>query len=303
MQAPKRQKIYYLQHLEEHGWAVVPEVLSTEEVNNYTSQFWDWLESFGTLKRDDQLTWKEPSNWPPGHRGIIQHFGIGHAEFVWALRTHPAILAIFSELWNTEDLLVSFDGACAASPSMKCTSWAHIDQDQRKAGQYLCVQGLVTLQQAGGQYGGLVVYDKGHLAHEYLFQKFPIQRKTKDWVKLTPEQNAWYFENGCKEILIAAPAGSILLWDSRTPHWAVRPIVPQPRLAVYLCYAPRSKATEKALKKKQKAFNERRMTTHWPIDATLFPKKAWPNPKPDVFTDRPTITNPSTTVLRLAGFN
>jgi hypothetical protein len=300
MQEPKRQKVWFVDHLAEHGWAVVVNVLSAEEVSSYVSRFWDWLESFGTLKRNDDITWMDAKNWPPGPRGMIQNFGIGHAEFVWALRTHPAVLAVFAELWGTDDLLVSFDGACAAPPYLATQntnkSWAHIDQDERKAGQYLCVQGLVTLQYAG--------YDKGHLLHAELFKKFAIERKTKDWVKLTEAQQEWYFSKGCREIYVNAPPGSILLWDSRTPHWAKRPISTalQPRLAVYLCYTRRDKATVRELKRKQKAFTERRMTTHWPSEATLFPKKAWPNFRPDVFTDRPTITNPSAAVLRLAGF-
>ena len=49
------------------------------------------------------------------------------------------------------------------------------------------------------------------------------------------------------------------------------------RAVCYLCYQPRSllpstKAIEKCLKKKQKAFAELRTTSHWPLKSKLFAK-------------------------------
>lgn len=38
-----------------------------------------------------------------------------------------------------------------------------------------------------------------------------------------------------------------------------------------MCYEPRSHCTEKNLIKKQKAFENMRMTTHWPCKVKLFP--------------------------------
>jgi len=43
---------------------------------------------------------------------------------------------------------------------------------------------------------------------------------------------------------------------------------------VYTCYQPRSLATEKDLALKREAYNDRRVTTHWPaMNVTLFPKE------------------------------
>lgn len=43
---------------------------------------------------------------------------------------------------------------------------------------------------------------------------------------------------------------------------------------MYVCYQPSSLATEKDLALKQEAYNDRRVTTHWPaMNVRLFPKE------------------------------
>lgn len=46
---------------------------------------------------------------------------------------------------------------------------------------------------------------------------------------------------------------------------------PNFRNIVYVCYEPRNHCTTKKLKKKQKAFENMRMTSHWSCKITLFP--------------------------------
>ena len=44
------------------------------------------------------------------------------------------------------------------------------------------------------------------------------------------------------------------------------------RHVVYVCYQPRSLATDKDLALKREAYNDRRVTTHWPaMNVKLFP--------------------------------
>ncbi len=46
------------------------------------------------------------------------------------------------------------------------------------------------------------------------------------------------------------------------------------RHVVYTCYQPKSLATEKDLALKREAYNDRRVTTHWPaMNVKLFPKE------------------------------
>lgn len=304
-------------HLEEHGWAVIPNVFTLEECEKYKSRFWDWLESFGTgLKRDSRESWMREENWPPNRRGLLQHYGVGHADFVWDLRLDPRVIEIFANIWQTDDLLVSFDGACASRPEKKESynkSWAHCDQGPRLAGKYECIQGLVTLSAAGPGQGGLVVYDGSHKLHKQFFEKFPgkalavLKSGKPDWVLLEPQHRQWYFEQGVQEIQPAAPPGSILLWNSSTIHYARRPAVGEKhcRMAVYLCYQPRNKANEAMLKKKQNAFTKRRMTNHWAARPKLFPEKFYPVFDTSIlerFSHRPTVQQTTPLMLKLAGF-
>jgi ectoine hydroxylase-related dioxygenase (phytanoyl-CoA dioxygenase family) len=313
----KRQKGQsWKEHLESKGWAVVPSVLSTEKVELYKSCFWDWMESFGSgIDRSNPESWTS-SNWPLSIRGLLQHYRIGHAKFVWDLRTEQAVLDVFAKLWATYDLLVSFDGACCAKPSRDndnlFNTWAHLDQGPKKAGLYECVQGLVTLTEAGPGLGGLLVYENSHLLHKQFFKCFPQTAEnvgSADWCKLEPHERQWYYDRGCKQVQPVAPPGSLILWDSRTVHWAARPNknAEHCRMAVYLCYVPRSKATKKSLEKRKTAFEKRRMTSHWPAQPKLFPEKPRTYGNDEVlkkFTDRPTLTKEQETpqILKLVGY-
>lgn len=314
----KRQKApQWLEHLKTEGWAVIPSVLPKDKTEQYKSRFWEWMESFGSgLKRNYSSTWKW-ANWPLSIRGLLQHYRIGHSKFVWDLRTEEAVIEIFSLIWGTEDLLVSFDGACLAKPSrnettMQADSWAHLDQGPKRAGNFECVQGLMTFSEAGPGLGGLVVYSKSHKLHKEFFEAFPkLAKKTgnSDWCKFEEKHRQWYFDHGAVEEQPAAPPGSVILWDSRTVHWAARPSKGQThcRMAVYLCYVPRSHAIRKDLEKKRKAFEDRRMTSHWPAQPRLFPKQPRTYGRLDVltkFTDRPVITNDEVTpkIRQLVGY-
>lgn len=314
----KRRKIpNWLGHLRAHGYATIPCVLSEDKVKDYKTSFWDWMESFGSgIDRNNSTTWKT-ENWPQSIRGLIQHYRVGHAKFVWDIRTEKEVLEVFSTIWETEDLLVSFDGACLAKPSHiettpETDSWAHLDQGPKKAGRFECVQGLMTFSEAGPDLGGLVVYKNSHALHKKFFKRFPkVEKKvgSSDWCKLEPKHRKWYFRHGAVEIQPTAPPGSIILWDSRTVHWAARPAksMDHCRMAVYLCYVPRNRAAKKDIEKKRTAFDERRMTSHWPAQPKLFPKQPRTYGNVEIlekFTDRPVITKADETpqIRKLAGY-
>jgi DNA-directed RNA polymerase subunit H (RpoH/RPB5) len=60
MEAVRAKMVEAARHLEEHGWAVVPEVLSPEQANELLDQLWITLEavSLGRVKRADPTTWR-----------------------------------------------------------------------------------------------------------------------------------------------------------------------------------------------------------------------------------------------------
>ena len=90
----------------------------------------------------------------------------------------------------------------------------------------------------------------------------------------TEEQRDFY--KNCPVHCVKAKRGSLILWDSRTVHQGIESKKGRRKMnireVIYVCYTPRSRANEKILKKKRKAFEDKRMTTHWPCKVTLFPK-------------------------------
>ena len=117
-----------------------------------------------------------------------------------------------------------------------------------------------------------------HKYHKEFQERFQINDK-KDWYLLkkgVKDGEQFYRDKGCSYKKIMCPRGSLVLWDSRTIHCGMEPMRerenPNIRCIIYLCYMPRSMATPAQLRKKRKAFEEMRSTTHWPCKSILFGK-------------------------------
>ena len=82
--------------LEKYGVAIIPSVLSQSETEEMKNGMWDSLEHItqkmeAPLSRDDQNTWRSFYELFPLHSMLLQHWQIGHAQFVWELRQNPNI--------------------------------------------------------------------------------------------------------------------------------------------------------------------------------------------------------------------
>ena len=293
----------WLDHLAQHGWALVPRVVDDPEA--YVSDFWDWMESFetGIVRTNRHPSWSQDERWPPVMTGILRHYGIGHADFVWRARLEPRVRAVFEEIWGTADLLTSFDGANLLRPAEKQkSSWAHMDQGYHREGMH-CVQGLLNLMPNGPDDGGLMVYAGSHKLNDAFYEAFPNARGTRDFVKLSSEQRNWYLER-CEEVKINAGPGDFIVWDSRTVHWAQVPTGLEARMAIYICMTPRELASAKDLADRIAAFKARRGTSHWPSPVHCNSENPRITGKQvHRFTDRPTLSNPDDRLVRrLVGY-
>lgn len=306
-----------LKKLKKYGVAIVPKLLSTEECDMMKTGMWDYLEHVSQMwdkpiDRDDNTTWREFSNLYPKHSMLLQHFEIGHAQMIWNLRQNTKCANVFSKIWdcNIEDLLVSFDGASFHLPSEVTNKgwfrkrWLHTDQSYTRP-DFECVQSWVTAYDVNKKDATLSFLEKSNRYHQEFKEKFKVENKS-DWYKLEENELEFYKEKGCKGKRIICPAGSMVLWDSRTIHCGVEPIKGRneanTRCVVYLCYSPRNLAKPKILEKKIKAFNEHRMTNHWPHKPKLFPKK--PRTFGNEILPMTSVSNPIITDLgrKLVGF-
>lgn len=154
----------------------------------------------------------------------------------------------------------------------------------RTIGKLTCYQGFITLNPIDGRYDtALMVLNASHKLHaDFLNPILKRDKKTypgaKNWLKLDAEQFDWYTKHeNVHEVRVAAPAGSLVLWDSRTVHQSGRMALPaeterHDRHVVYVCQTHIDRCTPSTLQKRRKYAAEGRSTAHWPHHVKVFPK-------------------------------
>lgn len=270
------------------GVAIIPNVLNEEECNSMVSGMWNFFEHISQswrvpIKRDNEDSWKEFYKLYPMHSMLIQHWNVGHAQVSWDLRQNEKIIDIFSHFWKClpENLLVSFDGLSFNLPPEvtkrgwnKHNTWYHTDQTYT-INNFMCLQSWITGLDVNDGDATLSFMEGSNKYHKECADQFQLTDKN-NWYKLNKEQEQFYLEKGCVYKNIKCPKGSLVCWDSRTIHCGVEPLktraIPNFRAVVYLCYMPRELCSKVNLKKKQKALEELRTTSHWPCNPKLFGK-------------------------------
>jgi len=240
-------------HLVEHGWCIIPDVLSRDEIGEAKQLFYDWQK---TIPNHDIM-----HNTVDPH-GIYKFHEAGHQEHAWFIRTRPNVQQVFRDVWDTDELVVSFDGSCYLSQelSKKDNIWTHSDQSAQM-NKLCCYQGFVSL--TDNQERTLVVYDKTHLIHHEYF-KAKGQMSKGNWQRV---DKADIIASEPIKRALHVPAGALVLWDSRTFHQnQYGAPKSEERIVQYVCFMPKNnkKNTAAMQKKRRKYFDERRTTSHWP---------------------------------------
>jgi ectoine hydroxylase-related dioxygenase (phytanoyl-CoA dioxygenase family) len=239
--------------LEMKGYAIIPNVLSTEEIEIAKKMMYDWQK---TIPNHDSMHKKISPH------GIYKFHNGGHQRHSWYIRTKPKVQEFFKYLWNTEELIVSYDGSCYISKdnTQKDNIWTHTDQAANSVG-FKCYQSFVSLTDNCER--TLRVYEGSHKLHQKYFKDRHITG-TKNW-NLIDKKYLEELEESKRVLNVTA--GSLVLWDSRVFHQNQygKP-ASEERLVQYICYFPRShpKNTEAITKKRRKYFEESRTTSHWP---------------------------------------
>tara|TARA_B000000437_G_scaffold127501_1_gene92586 strand:+ start:7319 stop:8284 length:966 start_codon:yes stop_codon:yes gene_type:complete len=270
--------------IEKYGVAICP-LLDVDECEEMINNKWNLLEHLTKnfeipINRNDKKTYKQITELFPMHKMLLQHWKIGHSELAWKVRQNPKVINAFSEIWNTTDLITSFDGVSIYildKPNRDCKSWFHVDQSYTR-NNFECIQAWVNAYDTNEGDATLVILENSNNYHSDFQKHFNIKDKA-DWFKLqNKEQYDFYISKGCKEVAIKCPRGYGVFWDSRTLHYG-NPVQKSAsdnynyRCVVYICMTPRMLASKKDLEKRKKIFNELRMTTHWPHKVKLFPKQ------------------------------
>lgn len=295
--------------LDRYGVAIIPNLINDMECEAMISGMWDFLEEITQnmkipIMRNKPETYKTFYELYPLHSMLIQRWGVGQAQFQWDLRTNEKIINVFKEIWLTDKLAVSFDGASFHFPPEKTgkgflekvkNQWLHTDQSYTRNG-IECIQSWITAYPVNIGDATLTFLEKSHLYHGDFTEHFTITDK-KNWYKLNEKEMQFYINKGCKQKSIACPKGSLVLWDSRTIHAGQEAMQCREheniRFITYLCYTPIEDIPEKILKKRREAVNNLRTTSHWPKYAKLFPTTphTYGNPLPNIHPITPPKIN------------
>lgn len=297
--------------LNKYGVAIIPNVLNDNECEEMKQGMWNYLETITTnlpipIKKQNPQTWKSFKQLYPKHSMLIQHWSIGHTQFIWNIRTNPKVIEPFEKIWKTkkENLLVSFDGASFHFPPEETgfgwfnenKSWLHCDQSYLRNGTE-CVQGWINAYDTNEGDATLTFLEGSNKFHKDFASQFK-PTNSDDWFVLNQEHIDWYsITKECAKVNIKCPAGSLVLWDSRTIHCGKEPeptrLNPNYRCVVYVCYTPRKLASNNMISKKINAWENLRTTSHWPHKPKLFPihPHTWGKPIPNIIQISKPIIN------------
>ena len=240
--------------LAEKGYCVIENILTTEEVATSIEYFREWFASHLQI---------EGVHSKISPHGIIKFHEVGHQRHAWYIRTRPNVINVFKSIWDTEEVVVSYDGCCyiPANCKKKDTTWTHTDQAPIKKG-LKCIQGFVALTDNTDR--TLVVYEGSHKLHEEYAKEYNLT-STKDWLLI---EQQYLDKISDKRKVLNVKAGSLVLWDSRTFHQnqygnnnGINSN--EERIVQYVSYLPRNNLTKKMLEKRQKYFADKRTTSHW----------------------------------------
>ena len=272
--------------LEVKGYCIVHDILSESEIEYSKQLFNEWK-----INIPDKL------HQSINPHGIYKHHRAGHTKHAWFIRTHPKVQEVFKHLWKTDDIVVSFDGSCYISKDNKQKDkiWTHTDQSA-KTSELVCIQGLVSL--TSNKERTLVVYEESHKLHQNYFKEQiePLTIKLSDIKEQLKEasSNKDELEREKQQIkkelkkfnqnwqlithsyldkikdnkrILEIPAGSLVLWDSRTFHQnQYGKSTSEERIVQYVCFLPKKhkKNNKNMQKKRLEYFKEQRTTSHWP---------------------------------------
>lgn len=275
----------YRKHLEEDGYCIIPNVLEKEEIENAKNLFHKW---YNSIENFDTIHSKlNPHN-------IFKFHEVGHQEFAWYLRTQPKVIQQFADLYetNTDNLVTSFDGCCYYKPNTKLSNglWTHTDISPKLSKEMNCYQGFISL--TDNVNNSLQVYEGSNNLHELYFRSKEQENDSKNWQKI--DKNYLDTISNKKKIL-TIPAGSLVLWNSKTFHQNIITNRNEERLVQYICMMPKNhkKNSKSQQQKRLKYFEARRTTSHWcyPIKVNSLQGRTYGNN--DLLIDYDSLNKPN----------
>lgn len=220
---------------QEDGYVVVSNVLSSDQVSDALEDLWTSPRLLGQpgIDRNDPETWQ--GEWPQsnGGKNFLGSSNVFLDAASWDLMSHPRIIQLQKLLYQRDDIMYTSLGRwgvmrpTASHPEWKTeTNWLHWDQNPWTEPEFVRLQAIVCLTDNTQTSGGFACVPRFHkefqrwgeehplgtlfsstgtmLNHTYgVGQPFPVPADDPSQERL---------------VKVLAPAGSMVIWDSRLPH-------------------------------------------------------------------------------------
>lgn len=242
-------------HLSTQGFVVVTNVMS-----NVKEAVDEFIKDFGA----------------ENHTGFIDDRNFPYSRFAWMCRAHPQVLEVYRSLYelpSTADLITAIDRGSAISNVTNTSDdasemWLHVDYPVEQGLKEQVYQSFLSLMEPMGAGLRVVAMGDEELKQHHARILKDGNGATTFW-RLSDEHQQ-ELEN--RLISVDSPAGSLTLWKCGLIHdntTIVRPSLksdeqPLARLVIYLCYGPKTWATEEDILRRQKIYKMQHTTTHWP---------------------------------------
>jgi len=259
-----------LERFHEDGYVVVTDVFDKELVDRSILELWTSDQLLGrgaadgrVVKRDDPRTWTKET-WPQadGGHNFLEPLDPYLVQSTWELLQHQPVSDVFQLVWQEcqgdgkkgERLFVTDKPRWGImrptknNPEWKTQSkWLHWDQNPWTCPGFSGVQGFAQLSAGTGESGGLLLVPGAHTAFTTWGEAHPKGTVFHNGVEMTDHGRERPFMVPEDDPLqrrvrrVVAPAGSLVLWDSRIPHQNYpNTSADQFRHVVYLCFKGKS---------------------------------------------------------------
>jgi hypothetical protein len=105
------------EYLAQYGYVVIKSVASEIEIARAKELCWSFLKISCGMEENNQDTWSDENFCKVGstNTGILSP-KINHSSFLWFLRLLPRVKQAFAQIYNTSNLLTSYDGGNVFRP-------------------------------------------------------------------------------------------------------------------------------------------------------------------------------------------
>ena len=231
--------------LTEEGYAVIRNILSEDERNNFFNLFKKDIKTVSNnINWEDSNTWHRDNLPIENGTGMAVSNGLSHADFMWYLRTNKGIKGIFEEIHQTKDLVASFDGfSLITNHKQKPGLSPHIDINP-----YIPLIDTLSIQ---GSYNYFSVED--YSAGFIVAPKSNNTWMPSEYYKNSPTSYVMVEEDDLimdEVVKLLIPANCFTLWDSYTVHGSTGMSITTDnnslnRLTAYITYFPKYLRSDK----------------------------------------------------------